>query len=144
MYFWKAESLQTDLKAGAVTEKDMALYYVLTYSFIVFAMWSVDVNKDPLQIFDHIEYILMVVALALGTIFAFKKYTPADKFIERFICLSFPLMIRMLTYTILLAIPFEVMLEMNIMTKSFPYFLILTTIMNIWFYRRLGILMGKF
>ncbi len=144
MYFWKADALQSDLKDNAVPEKDKALYYVLTYAFIVLAMWSVDVDKEALSLFDHINYFMMVLFLALGTVYAFRKYSPADKFIERFICLSFPLMIRMLTYSILIAIPFEVMGEMEVIPKSFPFFVILTNVMNVWFYGRLGMLMGKF
>ncbi len=144
MYFWKDDLLQADLKSGTVSQKDMALYYVLTYSFIVFAMWTVDIDKEAVEIVDHVNYVLMIMGLGLGTIYAFKKYTPEEKFIERFICLSFPLTIRLLTYTIFLTIPFEVIREMNMISKSIPYYVILTNIMSFWFYRRLGMMMGKF
>ena len=144
MYFWKAEKLQEELKASSVTEKEKAIYYVLTSCFIVFAMWAVDMDKESVEIIDHVNYVLMILALALGTLYAFKKYVCEDKFLERFICLSFPLVNQLLTYSVLLSIPFEVMVAMDVMAESFPYFLIISNLMNFWFYRRLGNLMGKF
>ena len=110
MYFFKDDQLAEDLKANIVTEREQMIYLLCLWVFMaLFTSYSLSVfiysSADPeaLTMFDYaIDVVLMFLSVVsvLGAFFINQKGDATD-FLSRFLCLSFPIGIKVFIITLL-------------------------------------------
>ena len=98
MYFWKTESLAAELRNGTLSQKDR-FRYLLTFLIItaLFADVSYYISEAPSTVAIS-ESTLVVLITIFGTIWCYRTNKSGDdlEFIERFICLSLPVLVRLI------------------------------------------------
>lgn len=140
MYFWNDRELFTDLQSNKTTQKEMFRYYLVTFIFIETIMWLITFDNSPVTSQDHILYVTNIIFVTFGNMYAFKRYRPTGKYIERAVCLSVPIMIRVLAVTV----PVLALLELLTIFQHMPVNLIAAVVVNIWFYLHLSNRMAAF
>lgn len=149
MYIWNTKKLITDFKNNNVSEGEKLKYFmipaVLTMVAIgLFLYFPAIFNAIfNLTILDAVDWSLVSVIFTIATIMIYRANKQGDNqdFLARYICLSFPLIIKMLVlYTIVIfvyyAIGFVVAYEAFDAFTSTTNFvnLILTVVLEIIFY----------
>jgi len=149
MYIWKSTDLANDLRNNNVTEKEKLKY-------ILFWVLATAIASDPFLYTDY-EYVLndavmslvMLVIAASGTIYCYKINKGGDNkdFINRYICLSIPVGVRVLSVLIILfssIIIIDLSFELNYLggeketyTTSI-YEIVILAIFMLWAYYYLG------
>jgi len=104
IYFWNDKQLARDLKNGAISEWHKFIYLMLY--FFVPALFRLIGHILPHKHTEDIEksfwmFSLTLIVIPLGLLFFYFLYKTNEKgdglhFIERYICLTFPLIIRIM------------------------------------------------
>ena len=97
MYIWKTDSLVADLRDGTLSQADRFKYLlVLMLITVVIVELSLFVSEVPsaATLSESTLVILMTVA---GTIWCYRVNKDGDnqEFVDRFICLSLPILVRL-------------------------------------------------
>lgn len=107
MYLWNTTKLASDLKADVVTERDKLNYLIVaavlaTFGSYALALTGVEGNKLML-----VEGGVAIVVTIVGIIMCYDMNLSGDNrsFLDRFICMSLPLAIRLVVLMIVIAIP---------------------------------------
>jgi len=110
MYVWNTTKLASDLKADAVSERDKRNYLIagsvlVSLSIYLAPMDGVEPNQLVL-----IEAVVAILITIVGIAICHDVNDGGDKraFLDRFVCMSFPLMIRLLALGIAIVIPVAV------------------------------------
>ncbi len=98
MNFWRYDELANRLKAGKVSEKEKFYYF-----FIFMLFWYLNTLPSVSQSFGNVDKIniwLSLISIALLTfglscVYKVNKKGDDKNFIERIICLSFPIGVRL-------------------------------------------------
>jgi hypothetical protein len=94
MYIWNVKALAQDLKAGQVSQKEKMKYFLVT---IIVQMLMTSMPAQPsLQYGDFIRTVIFSIITAIGIVVCYKANSRGDdkEFVERFICLSLPIGVR--------------------------------------------------
>ena len=103
MYYWSSDKLFDELNNRVVPERDKIIYYLLGMTLVSSAMWLVDWEPTPLKMGDHAYYFFATLAFPLNMYFSFRKYRHNELFLDRYICLSLPLVIKLLVFVMLIS-----------------------------------------
>jgi H+/Cl- antiporter ClcA len=101
MYLWDVNKLSEQLITNSVTEKDKMKYLIgyITIGAISgeVSYWS-GVGMNSLNYFDYLNGFISVLLTIIGTFICYRANQVGDgqKFVERFICLSVPIIIRII------------------------------------------------
>jgi len=100
MYFWKIDKLESDLIKGAMSNADKFQYLLASTILIALGFEVSSFISESATITRVTESIIVVVATIVGTIWCYNRNGKGDnaEFIDRFICLSFPVGIRLIVY----------------------------------------------
>lgn len=144
MYFWRDDLLFNELQANTVSEREKVKYFILNMLVLELAMWVIATDPGPIALVDHLDYLSSCLLVIFGTLFAFKKYSPPDRFVERFLCLSVPILIRLLAVSMPIMVIFELLVYAKKIPETMPFNLFISLVINFWFYFRLIRHMEKF
>lgn len=116
MNFWKYDVLAKRLRKGQVSEKEKAIYFFIFYFifFLYVALPSIigyDCNlslleRELIQKADILDSIISISTALIGLYVCCHTNRKGDNksFIERIVCLSFPIGIRMIVYLALFSV----------------------------------------
>ena len=97
MYYWNVKALAQDLKKGKVSRKEKLIYFCATFAFIgKFTLFISHITIYSLN--SAVMDILPGLFITVWGVFAcYKANKRGDhqNFLDRFFCLSFPIMIRL-------------------------------------------------
>ena len=108
MYWWRINPLKAELASGAVSESEklkylmaMLLLYVISGEVSYLAAQADP--GDTLTATDWLSSALFVITTFIGTYYCYRRNRAGDAkcFIERFVCLSWPITIRFLAIMLL-------------------------------------------
>lgn len=111
MYFWKDRELAKRLHENAVPQKEQMRYFLI-YTVLITIMMSATANfhawhaAEPLSIFDYATDIIILSVGIASVLICYRMNSLGDNadFIARWMCLSFPISIRMLAFMLCLGI----------------------------------------
>ena len=100
MYFWNIKSLATDISSNKLSEYEKFKYFI---AFMIIIELSLELSYwlTPTESsYEYIQSISTVIINILGVIWCYKVNSQIDnkEFFERFICLSFPITIKLLVW----------------------------------------------
>jgi len=103
MNFWRYDELASRLKAGKVSEKEKFYYF-----FIFMLCWYLSSVPHISQSFNNVDKIniwlslisLILLTFGLSCLYKTNKKGDDKNFIERVVCLSFPIGIRLVAFSI--------------------------------------------
>lgn len=104
MYFWKVDDLVRDLRAGIVSEYDKMKYFLFEIVLVYLGLFGNIAHGDtPTAIITMFFMVFQLAIVVWGTYhcFVINKQHDNKNFLERYICLRFPLMIRFAVYVFL-------------------------------------------
>lgn len=106
MYFWKVDSLVEDFKLGKVSQKEEFKYMLVFTIAMAFASDPALYIGASYNYYDTIGSVLVLGISILGTCYCYKLNSNGDDkdFIVRIMCISVPVMIRILVVIIPAAI----------------------------------------
>ncbi|HWN93703.1 MAG TPA: hypothetical protein VNT99_01610 [Methylomirabilota bacterium] len=108
MYWWRIEPLKSELASGAVSESEklkyliaMLLLYVVSGEVSYLA--ALATPEDTLTTTDWLSSSLLVITTFIGAYYCYGRNRSGDAkcFLERFVCLSWPITIRFLAIMLL-------------------------------------------
>lgn len=112
IYIWDIKSLVKDFKEGKVSQHEKMKYFFITSLGMLIILLSSNYlplfnEINPLAAF--IDVSLQLIIFITGFILVYKSNKSGDNksFIDRFICLSFPIGVRLFVFAIILFIIFE-------------------------------------
>jgi len=149
MYLWNTKALAKELKEGTLSEGEKFKYYL--FGVIIYALLFEFGGYLDKEIFTTVNLLLSITIVSLDIIGIYLCYEANKQgdgllFIERIVCLSVPLGIRILVLSIVLLIIFSIVGAI-FSAIFFPDYsansladIILTLtlyVISIWFYYRL-------
>lgn len=104
MYYWNIKGLAENLKNGTVSQRDKMKYFLfnlLAWSFTIYLIEYCP--EEPNEMF-FVRCIFELSAVIIGVLLCYKVNEQGDnkEFIDRFICLSWPIAIRCLVFYIVI------------------------------------------
>ena len=110
MYWWNIKALASELKSGKVSPFEKFKYFfafMLVTSIFVELIYLFPLPESP-TLFDYASSILVILITILGLILCYKSNKKGDNkdFIERFVCLSWPITIRLIVIIIAISVPY--------------------------------------
>ena len=136
MYWWNIKALANELKAKKVPQLEKFKYFfavsILTSVFFELAI-LVPVLEETAML-DVIGSLIYLLIVALGIIVCYKANKKGDnkEFIDRFICLSWPIGVRLAIIFIVVLILYFI-LGYNLFGDAFDSFMQKTTIIGVLF-----------
>ena len=102
MNFFKDRDLASRLRNDQVSSKEKLIYLLVFLLFISFALSIASCSKES----NHIENFVFAIMETIGLIICYQTNQKGDgkNFIERYICLGFPICIRAIVMTIAMVI----------------------------------------
>lgn len=146
MYLWNTDGLAQELKEGTLSESDKFKYfYILT--IIISIAWGSTFYMAEAQfsLSDIIQSILDIIIVIIGTYFCYAINRDGDgkNFIERYICLNFPILIKFVVFLIFGYVILGILFGSSFIVSEglFEDWFIYTyaTLLNIYFYWRIYI-----
>ena len=123
MYFWKTESLAAELRNGTLSQKDR-FKYLLAFMTItaIFTELSYYISEAPSTVAIS-ESTLVIFITIFGTVWCYIANKSGDdrEFIERFVCLSIPVLIH-LTVIFLFLYSFYMIIGFYLFENAFDKF----------------------
>ena len=109
MYFWNTTALADDLKARRVPQRDKMIYLLVPITLSV-ASEFLPIEPHETRLLTLVEFVLAIVVTIGGILLCYQANRRGDdeEFLDRFICLGWPLAIRMLVLSIPLAFLLQV------------------------------------
>lgn len=111
-FWWHVDGLAHALKAKVISEKDKSLYLLGNFIFvigciIIYYLLPQACLPPYREIIHSTGGILYLLVIGWGIFVTFQTNRAGDNnaYIERFICLAFPIGLRIMTYFLLVAIP---------------------------------------
>jgi hypothetical protein len=101
MYWWRTEPLKARLAAGSLPESEKLNYLIATFTtnaiFMELGYLLVD-PEDQITGIDWLASALIILATPIGIYYCYRRNLEGDgqSFLERFICLGWPVLIRTL------------------------------------------------
>jgi hypothetical protein len=148
MYFWKVDSLVSDLKQNKVTQKEEFKYILLYGILTTLATNQYFMTDVSHNLYDDIISILSLLVLIIGTYYCYTINSKGDNkdFIVRFILIGLPIVIRLIVIFIPIIILVSIFEEMsmtdieldNDSQDSSVYDVIIESILAIVYYWYLG------
>lgn len=90
MYFWKTKALIKDLREGKVSEREK-MKYLLATSLVYTVAHSIPLEEVYFASYlDGISLAVSVFMAALGILVCYRANKDGQAFVERFICISWP------------------------------------------------------
>ena len=145
MNFINDRELAIRFKEGAVPAKERLYYFIifimattLPMSSFLYIYFYHSINKWDI----YIDVFILIVTF-FTTIFLYRTNAKGDnkEFIERFVCIGFPVTIRMLSFLVIFSIVFyfviEIMTRNGIPEETSVYEFILVVVCAVYFYFRL-------
>jgi hypothetical protein len=102
MRFWNAKALVKELKENKLSEKEKFKYFFL-FTVLTALVMETSIYSEPIPD-EWIESLAVILITALGTLYCFLVNQAVDgqAFIERYICVSLPVVVRIITFAIIL------------------------------------------
>jgi hypothetical protein len=96
MYFWDTGKLASDLKHARVSERDKMLYMLGGRLLITMSIYEALFQKPKSASWELYELLVACIIVYLGTMicYAANGKEKGENFVEKFICLSFPLAVK--------------------------------------------------
>lgn len=145
MYHWNVKALAEELKNNTVSEKEKMKYslgYAIMVAFITSHFFD---SREPLNRWDYATDVLSLISTAWGILYIFKKNGGKGSFIEKSLCLSWPLSLKFIVLTFLTLLPVAILLgikSIETTTSDFLTFIIVGAL-SFFFYFRLGYWLEK-
>lgn len=108
MYFWNTVALARELKSRSLSQSERMKYYLVSSTmYALFSEMNGYNNTSP-SLISIIQSTVVVVAIVVGIIFCYRINSKGDgqEFIDRFVCLSWPILIRFVVCTSLIYVTY--------------------------------------
>jgi len=145
MYFWNTKALRQQLKAGKVTERQKMSYLMATILLFTLSVYVPLPQADTaLQAIE----IIAAIGITIGGIFyCFRINQNGDgkNFLERFVCLSWPIAVKQILLIFLIVISYISLLAIfspeaaASLENPTAFDVILLVLLEAWFYWRIGV-----
>jgi len=116
MYWWRIEPLKAELISGGPAESEKVKYLLATSALYVLAseggyLAAQSDSIDKLTAADWISSISLIVLTFLGTYYCYRRNRGANgrQFLERFVCLGWPVTIRFLVFLVALLLGYAIL-----------------------------------
>lgn len=135
MYHWNTKALFEQLKGNTLSEKDKMKYYLATSLLFVIATSAGDTGWV-----DRIHDLIYFVVTLLGIIYCFKLNDGKGSFVEKSICLGWPIGIKTMVVAVLLLLPLTWLEKSTDLSETATGIIEIVAIafVQIGFYLRLG------
>lgn len=155
MYLWNTKALAKELKEGTLSESDKFRYYIVVVILYTVLLMFPTRGGSSDAVDSIIGILIAILAIFFGTYICYKVNKSGDNvnFVERFICLSLPIAIKIFLLWVLVVILTVVSAfilgftgvldspsnETFLIFKSLSLLLVLTVIFSVWisFYWRI-------
>ena len=152
MYFWKTEDLIDELRKGSLSQADRFKYL---FVFIVITVFLTElmlyVSEVP-SVIAITESIMVLTITIFGMIWCYQTNKLGDnaEFLDRFICLSLPITVRLFVFFGLIY-TFYIIIGTSVFGEDFEKFteqsnwidVIFTIVFSAYFYWRLSIAINE-
>ena len=145
MYHWNIADLVEDFRNNEVSEKDKFNYYVATSLMVALVSSAFLGSSETSTTLDYFSDFCELLITYFGIQYVYQINAGQGSFIERVICISWPLMLKFIVYSIIAYIPVAILgagtqLHPTPAGKSFLDFLMnaVFILTEILFYWRLG------
>ncbi|WP_152996235.1 hypothetical protein [Pseudoalteromonas sp. H105] len=137
MYFWKIESLKSDLREGNLTQSNDLKYLAGTLVLFVLASFP----SDTVNLFDYFNILLGVLSVICGTALCFfaNGGNQGSDFLRRYLSISWVVGIRLLVTTVPIFILIYVVVELagyGFSEETNSLDLALQTVFSVFYYWR--------
>lgn len=144
MNLWNVEDLYLRLEGEAVSQEEKFQYLFWTSVSTSAAIWMIAWFGQITSFLGHLEFGLGLLLTIVGSLYARKKYKPNGLLVERAICLSLPIIIRMIVFTI----PFHTVVvcleEFGFIPIDTGLSTVATLAGDAYFFQRLSFYLGRF
>jgi len=95
MYLWNVKALVEDLKANKVYQKEK-MKYLLVSTILEMLISLLPLQYSTFGYLEFVQTVLYILILTIGILLCYEANSRGDnkEFVERFICISLPLQIR--------------------------------------------------
>jgi hypothetical protein len=96
MYFWNIKALREDLARSEVTQVEQVKYVLAWALYNTFAVQNALWTREPVTWFTIVKAALVLLINVGGILLCYRANSLGDgrNFIDRFICLSWPIIVR--------------------------------------------------
>jgi hypothetical protein len=133
MIFWKTKQLRNDIITGSISEKEKMKYLLAT--MITYAIAGELPGSDANDGYYLAEFLSVVFVTIIGIIFCYDANNKGDgkNFIERFICISWPITIKITVFAIVFFIivsvaNYDLALDYNNSSIGIGFLIVMETI----------------
>jgi ABC-type antimicrobial peptide transport system permease subunit len=115
MYLWKTKKLAESLKNNSLKQSEYKNYYIATAVLTLIGFYSAVLNPPETLyavIFEAVGSILVTV-IGLNMAFSANGGNAGTGYLDKIVSLSFPLLVKVIVAATVLAIPLEIMRQLN-------------------------------
>jgi hypothetical protein len=138
MYFWKVSALVEDLKNGRVSQRQKMHYYLANTLFYLVLFYINGLMATKPNIFTMLNILLGLFVTVGGILLCYETNSQGDdkEFVDRAICLSWPINLRMLVVLIPVYFAYGLILAgTSGQTETSIVDVIITTFYSVYFYK---------
>lgn len=122
MYWWNIKALANELKANKVPQYEKFKYFfafMLVDAILFEFVYLFPLQEGP-KVLDYVDSLAIISITLLGIILCYKANKKGDnkEFIDRFICLSWPIGVRLFVIFIAVLIPYFIIAD-SVLGDSF-------------------------
>lgn len=110
MHFWKTSNLQSELKNGTLSQADRFKYFFVFIVLTTIVMEIAGYIPSVSSFEKSTGSVLNIIVTIVGTIWCYKVNKAGDNsdFIDRYICLSLPVGVRVIVVFIVVIITYDI------------------------------------
>lgn len=144
MNLWNIEDLYLRLEGEAVSQDEKFQYLFWTSVSTSAAIWMIAWFGQITSFLGHLEFGLSLLLTIAGSLYARKKYQPQSLLVERVICLSLPIILRMIVFTMPFHIVVASLEEFGYVPRESGLSTIVSLLGDVYFFQRLSFYLGRF
>lgn len=103
MYHWKTELLANEIRNKTLSENEKFKYF-LAYSLATVLSGSTFFQSEPVSQFDYADDAITFIAALIGYLYLYKVNANKGSFIERVICIGWPITVKLFAVSIIVGI----------------------------------------
>lgn len=152
MYFWKTDDLIDELRKGSLSQADRFKYLFVMILITVFLTELMLYMSEVPSVIAITESIMVVTITIFGMIWCYQTNKLGDnsEFLDRFICLSLPITVRLFVFFVLIYTLY-IFFGTSFFGEAFEKFteqtnwidVIFTVAFSVYFYWRLSIAINE-
>ena len=145
MILWNTKELSNQLRSGAVTEKEKMKYFLITTLMTTFVVAGMTKEPDLLLPLHYGFMGLNLLITATGVWWAFHVNSMGDgkHFLDRIVCISLPIVLRVIALSLAVTIPCAILLDGNGKLKEQLFWHLVESVSTLAFYWRLAVWMKR-